>query len=141
MVLGLGHRECIVVTREAEAWLRQAERDLRKAYNDLRTEDWDSAAFWSQQAAEKALKALLLNSGIAHRGHELLELANAIKNELGIETSAVEKDLRELTIHYTVARYPNAANAVPYELYDEEKARDLVEKAKRVIEWVRRCLR
>jgi len=42
-----------VVRREAEAWLRQAERDLRKAINDLKTQDWDSAAFWSQQSAEK----------------------------------------------------------------------------------------
>jgi len=48
------------VQREAEIWLGQAERDLKKAENDLATGDWDSAAFWSQQAAEKALKALLL---------------------------------------------------------------------------------
>jgi HEPN domain-containing protein len=141
MVLGLGLEECIVVRREAEAWLRQAERDLRKAFNDLRTEDWDSAAFWSQQAAEKALKALLLNSGIPHRGHELLELADVIRRELEIETSAIDRDLRELTIHYTVARYPNAANAVPYELYDEEKAKDLVERARRVVEWAKQHLR
>jgi len=50
-------------------------------------------------------------------------------------------DLRELTVHYTISRYPNAANALPYELYDEAKARDLVERAKRVLEWVRRHLR
>lgn len=129
-----------MVRREAEAWLKQAERDLRKACNDLQTEDWDSAAFWSQQAAEKALKALLLNSGIPHRGHELLELASTIESELGIVTSAIEKDLRELTIHYTVARYPDAANALPYELYDEEKAKELVERARRVVEWVKRHL-
>jgi HEPN domain-containing protein len=141
MVLGLGRRGCAVVRREAEAWLRQAESDLRKACNDLKTEDWDSAAFWSQQAAEKALKALLLSSGIPHRGHELLELAGAIRSEVGIETSAIDRDLRELTVHYTVARYPNAANAVPYELYDEGKAKDLVERARRVVEWVKQRLR
>ena len=129
-----------MVRREAEAWLRQAERDLRKAVNDLQTEDWDSAAFWSQQAAEKALEALLLDSGIAYRGHELLEMTQNIRSELGIDTSAIDRDLRELTIHYTVARYPNAANAVPYELYDEEKARELLEKAKKVIEWVKQNL-
>jgi HEPN domain-containing protein len=129
-----------VVRREAEAWLRQAERDLRKAINDLKTQDWDSAAFWFQQSAEKALIALLMNSGIAHRGHELLEIAHIIRSELGIDTSVIDKDLRELTIHYTVARYPDAANALPYELYDEEKARDLVERAKKVVEWVKQNL-
>jgi HEPN domain-containing protein len=30
---------------------------------------------------------------------------------------------------------------VPYELYDEEKARDLVERARRVVEWAKRHLR
>uniref|UniRef100_A0A7C1GLW1 HEPN domain-containing protein n=1 Tax=Thermofilum adornatum TaxID=1365176 RepID=A0A7C1GLW1_9CREN len=129
-----------MVRKEAEAWLRQAERDLRKAINDLQTQDWDSAAFWSQQSAEKALKALLMNLGIVHRGQELLEIARIIRSELSIDTSVIDKDLRELTIHYTVARYQDAANALPYELYDEEKARDLVERAKKVVEWVKQNL-
>jgi hypothetical protein len=45
-----------------------------------------------------------MNSGIAHRGHELLEIAHVIRSELDIDTSVIDKDLRELTIHYTVAR-------------------------------------
>ncbi len=127
--------------REAEMWFRQAERDLKKAENDLVTGDWDSAAFWSQQAAEKALKALLIKAGVAYRGHELLELGRAVRSELELDVSEIEEDLRELTIHYVISRYPNAANAVPYELYDERKARELVERARRVVEWVRRNLR
>ncbi len=127
--------------REAEMWFRQAERDLAKAVNDLATGDWDSAAFWSQQAAEKALKAVLLNAGVAHRGHELLGIAETIRAELGVDVSEIVDDLRELTVHYTISRYPNAANAVPYELYDERRARDLVERARKVLEWSRRYLR
>jgi HEPN domain-containing protein len=114
---------------------------LRKALNDIVTRDWDSAAFWSQQAAEKALKALLLNAGIASRGHNLLELAEVARVELGVDVDEVIDDLRELTVHYTISRYPNAANALPYELYTEGKARELVERARRVVEWVRRSLR
>ena len=121
-------------------WMRQAERDLAKALNDLVTRDWDSAAFWAQQAAEKALKAVLLNAGVVYRGHDLLGIAERIERELGIDTSEITEDLRELTIHYTVSRYPNAANAVPYELYDERKARELVERARKVLEWARRHL-
>ncbi|MEM2998496.1 MAG: DNA-binding protein, partial [Thermoproteota archaeon] len=37
--------------------------------------------------------------------------------------------------------YPNAANALPTDLYDREKAHELVERAKKVIEWVKRYLR
>lgn len=130
----------LMVKREALLWFKQAEMDLRKALNDLLTRDWDSAAFWSQQAAEKALKALLLNAGVIHRGHSLLEIAETLERELGISVEDIIDDLRELTVHYTISRYPNAANALPYELYTENKARDLVEKAKKVIDWVRRFL-
>ena len=126
--------------KEALMWLKQAERDLRKAVNDLSTGDWDSAAFWSQQVAEKSLKALLLEAGIAYRGHDLLGMARTIEEELGIDVKEIIAYLRELTIHYTIARYPNAANAIPYELYDEAKAKQLVEMARVVLEWVRRRL-
>jgi HEPN domain-containing protein len=123
-------------------WLRQAESDLRKARNDLKTGDWDSAAFWSQQAAEKALKALLLEAGVIYRGHDLLGIAEAIERELGVRVDEdIKGYLRELTIHYTVARYPNAANAIPSELYDESKARTLVSMAERVVGWVKERLR
>jgi len=114
---------------------------LRKALNDIVTRDWDSAAFWFQQAAEKALNALLLNAGITSRGHNLLELAEVAKVKLGVDVEEVVDDLRELTVHYTISRYPNTANALPYELYTEGKARELVERARRVVEWVRRLLR
>jgi len=50
-----------------------------------------------------------------------LELARRIK--VSIDVADVEPLLRELTVHYTIPRYPNAANAEPYELYDEQKAR------------------
>jgi HEPN domain-containing protein len=122
-------------------WLKQAESDLRKARNDLATRDWDSAAFWSQQAAEKALKALLLEAGLVYRGHDLLGMAELIERELGIQVDEIRSHLRELTIHYTVARYPNAANAVPSEIYDEAKARQLVSMAEQVVAWVKQRLR
>jgi len=126
--------------REALMWFKQAESDLRKAFNDLITKDWDGAAFWSHQAAEKALKALILSRGKFVRGHDLMELGRVIREELGIDISEIIELLKELTIHYTVARYPNAANAIPSEIYTEDKAKRLVNMAKRVIEWVKRFL-
>ncbi len=125
---------------EVVLWIRQAEADLRKARNDLITHDWDSAAFWSQQAAEKALKALLIYFGKVARSHNLLELARILMEEVGVDTSSILDDLRELTIHYTISRYPNAANALPIELYDEKMARDLVSRAERVVLWVKQYL-
>ncbi|MEM2497842.1 MAG: HEPN domain-containing protein [Candidatus Nezhaarchaeales archaeon] len=126
--------------REALLCLIQAERDLKKAINDLRTEDWDSAAFWPQQAAEKSLKALLISGGKTYRGHDLLEMTRIIRDDLEIGTEAIIDDLRELTIHYTISRYPNAANAIPSDLYTKDKAEELVARARRVLEWVKRSL-
>ncbi|MEM2533603.1 MAG: HEPN domain-containing protein [Candidatus Nezhaarchaeales archaeon] len=126
--------------REALLCLIQAERDLKKAINDLRTEDWDSAAFWSQQVTEKSLKALLISGGKTYRGHDLLEMTRIIRDDLEIGTEAIIDDLRELTIHYTISRYPNAANAIPSDLYTKDKAEELVARARRVLEWVKRSL-
>lgn len=63
-----------------------------------------------------------------------------MEKELGISISEILADLRELTIHHTISRYPNAANALLSDLYDESKARDLIARAGRVIEWVKRNL-
>jgi len=115
-------------------------RDLRKAENAIRTEDYDAAAFWAHQAVEKALKALLLSRGYVARGHNLLELARKVREELGIDVDEVLDDLRELNPHYTISRYPNAANAPPYQIYSRGKAIDLVDRARRVVEWVKRYL-
>ncbi|MDT7901812.1 MAG: HEPN domain-containing protein [Acidianus sp.] len=39
-----------------------------------------------------------------------------------------------------MARYPDAANAVPARLYSKEDAEDLIKRAERIIEWVKRYL-
>ena len=64
--------------------------------------------------------------------HSLTELGDGL---------AVPGDLRrqlaDLTPDYTVSRYPDAANAVPYELYDDTTARTKVQNAEEVIAWLR----
>jgi HEPN domain-containing protein len=39
-----------------------------------------------------------------------------------------------------MTRYPNAAHAVPHELYDETIAKERLELSKKVIEWVKKEL-
>ncbi|MEM1875828.1 MAG: HEPN domain-containing protein, partial [Ignisphaera sp.] len=55
--------------------------------------------------AEKALKALLLARGRIYHGHDLLDIACTIREDLGLDIGCLLDDLRELTVHYTVARY------------------------------------
>ncbi len=125
--------------KEARLWLAQSLRDLEVAGNSFRAGDWYAVAFWCHQAAEKALKALLLSKGIALRGHNLLELGRKL-GELNLDPGELWRDLRRLNPHYTVARYPDAANALPCEVYDREAALEALEAARRVVEWAKRIL-
>jgi HEPN domain-containing protein len=66
--------------REVSAWMARARQDLRAAEVDLRAEPplLGDAAFHCQQAAEKALKALLARHGRPFRKtHDIGELALA----------------------------------------------------------------
>ncbi len=67
---------------------------------------------------------------------DLVELGYLIRDELGLDVTAIIDDLRALTMHYATSRYPDAANAIPFEVYTKAYA----ERANRVIEWVRQNL-
>jgi len=82
----------------------------------------------------------LLRNGKSYRGHDLVEMGYLVRDELGLDISPIIDDLRALTAHYTTSRYPDAANAVPYEIYTRADAEEALERASRVVEWVRRNL-
>jgi len=64
--------------------------------------------------------------------HSLTELGD------GFEVPAdLRRHRADLTSDYTVSRYPDTANAVPYELYDDLTARTKVANAEAVIMWLR----
>lgn len=59
--------------------------------------------------------------------------------ELGEGLKIPKKLMRRLLFlnpDYTVARHPEAANGVPYELYDKETAANKVKAAEEVSQWV-----
>jgi HEPN domain-containing protein len=126
---------------EAEKWLKQALEDLATAKDTIATGHYYAAAFWAEQAAKKALRALLISEGREERAHDLLGLLDIIEEETGLPVEEIRGDAAKLTPHYTISRYPDAANGVPYTLYDKEDAEELVRGAERVVEWVRRSLR
>ena len=121
--------------REIDRLLRQADRDLENARKNLGIEAYEVAAFPAQQSVEKYLKGVwvLVKTEAAPHTHSLTELGDG----LGVPAD-LRRHLADLTADYTVSRYPDAANAVPYEIYDEPTAREKVERATEVIEWLRR---
>ncbi len=68
--------------------------------------------------------------------HNLIRLAQILE----IRDEEILECLRRLNPHYRVARYPDAANGVPSEVYSRSMAEELVRAAERVVQWVEQIL-
>lgn len=123
--------------KDAERLVRQARRDVENARKIIGTGAFEVAAFMSQQAVEKFLKAVWIEK-LRKRPpatHSLRELAEG----LDVPPELLPR-LTYLNPDYTVARYPDAANGVPYELYDVAIATAKVEAAEEVAAWIEKRL-
>jgi len=119
---------------EAERLIKQADRDLLNAGKNIEVEAYEVAAFLAEQAVEKFLKAawIVFKAELPPHTHYLVELGE------GMQLPApLLRHLAFLNPDYTVSRYPDAANGVPFELYDRETASSKVAAAREVIEWLR----
>ncbi|MFQ6129159.1 MAG: HEPN domain-containing protein [Thermoplasmata archaeon] len=119
------------MTKEiAKKWLKQALHDLEMAERNIGIEGYDVAAFLSHQAVEKLLKAIFALEGREFpRIHYIDELAHEL-----IVTEEVISHIHALTGDYTLARYPDVGEDVPYEQYNKETAKEKVESAKKVFD-------
>lgn len=117
-------------------WLAKAEDDLSAARLILggSLHSWDTSSFHAQQAAEKALKALLVRYQInfrkSHDIGELLQLAEQRVPEISAQLGAANT----LTPYAVDARYPGPE---PVTKAEAERHADL---ADRVLTFVRQHL-
>ena len=88
-------------------WMDQAEGDLRHAKSDLEGRYHDWACFSSQQAAEKAVKAVFQAMGAEAWGHAVADLLTELAQRHPVPETLIEAAL-ELDKAYIPARYPNA---------------------------------
>lgn len=66
-------------SREIKDWLRKAEKEMNTARANLEIGEYDAAAFYSHQAAEKALKALfILKFHRLWKTHDLVALSEKL---------------------------------------------------------------
>jgi HEPN domain-containing protein len=121
-----------------ERLMLQARRDLENARKNIDIQAYEVAAFLAHQAVEKYLKGTWIHKKRARppATHALHELGDGLR-----VPARLRRHLLYLTPDYTVARYPDAANGVPYELYDEETARAKVNAAQEVARWVESLIR
>ena len=115
-------------------WLKKALSDLKVADLLLKEGFQDESAFHSQQAAEKALKALLISYGVKPlKTHSLERLLSLLEDKIDVSW-AYEEDVPALTYYSVEVRYP----APPV---SEEEAEEALRIARRVVEWVKDKLR
>lgn len=102
---------------------------MTHARHSLDSEDFEWAAFASQQAAEKALKSLIMAHGGEPWGHLTTGLAEALPASIESSTAVLDA-ARRLDKHYIPARDPNGfAAGYPGKLYTRGEAQQAIDDA------------
>ena len=99
---------------EALDWFEEAKVDLDRARRALNDGDYSLSCYMSQQAVEKAMKAVII--GLRRERpphlHDLTALYELIREKVQLPASLVEV-LPEVSQYYVTARYPNAGVSRP----------------------------
>ena len=128
---------------EARRWFQEAQADLAVVRTLRGAGHHAAACFHSQQAAEKALKALLYAQGArVVLGHSVRDLARQCEGREPAFAAVVD-DTALLDQFYITTRYPNGlpAPAVPSESFTSAQSQAAQEAAESVIRLVETFLR
>jgi HEPN domain-containing protein len=118
-------------------WLNRARSNLARAKADIRVPGvyLEDLCFDAQQAAEKAIKAVLLKLGVPFPFiHDLGDLLDLVRKAGGSVPRSV-KDAGRLTRFAVVTRYPGIAEPVSHEDYKRS-----VRIAERVLRWAEKLV-
>ena len=122
---------------DALAWLAASGRDEAMALELLGARLYEGSVFHCQQAAEKALKALLLVKGEQPLIHSCVRLLQILESAGVPIPTELEEAARRLDIHYIASRYPNGLGGAPETFYDEKLAKEAIEWMKTIREFVK----
>src|SRR5512143_1677775 len=113
-------------------WLRHARSNLSRCRSDSRLPDvlFEDLCFDAQQAAEKAIKGVLVLRGRRFpRTHDLAELVNLVA-AAGVAVPPAVLEAKRLTPYAVAGRYPGISEDA-----SEEDYREALEIAEKVIAW------
>lgn len=117
--------------------MRQALKDLRHAERSIELGDYEWSRFASQQAAEKAVKALYQSLGIEVLGHSISRMLEGLPAGFKPPEELVDK-AKELNRHHIPARYPNFhPEGAPLDYYTRRDAERAVKYAEEIVEFCR----
>ena len=111
-------------------WLNRARSSLAIAKNRVKGAYLEDLCFEAQQAAEKAIKAVMMKRNIAFPYvHDLGRLLTLLE-ESGLEIPPAVARADELTPYAVDTRYPGTAEPV-----DEQGYGEVIETAESVVRW------
>jgi len=113
--------------KETGSWLAQAKDDLDGAEFNFQGRRYSIAAFLCQQAIEKALKALLIETTASFpKIHDLTKLAKLSKAPANIVRLC-----SRVSPAYTASRYPDSPKQ-----YSKEDCEKLLAESKVILKWI-----
>ena len=119
--------------RSAEANWAQARADYAAAVTLLDAGVYYASVFFSQQAAEKALRAAHIDkTGKLPRGHNLIQMSNNLNAPIEVMNAAAE-----LGPEFLATRNPESSEGVPAQLYDRRSARLHLRAAQTIVDWIK----
>ena len=121
----------------SQDWLHQAQRDLEQAEDCRHAGRHEWACFATQQAAEKAVKALHLHLAQEAWGHVVAKLLSELPAQVGPPEELIEKG-RVLDAYYIPPRNPNShPEGAPFEHYGPLQSSEALRYASEILEFVR----
>ncbi len=114
-------------------WLQYAQSDLKLAELASTNKDihFELACFHTQQAVEKALKALMIENSITFPlTHDIQQLLELIE-QAGLNIPREILDVDQLTPYAVETRYPGL-----YEEISEEEMKVALELSRKTVQWV-----
>jgi HEPN domain-containing protein len=119
--------------KAAMAFWSQARADLATAITLVDAGVYYASVFFSQQAAEKALKAAIVDQQRRQpKGHNLVQMANSLNAPVEIMNAAAE-----LNPEFLESRNPESVEGVPAQMYDKTSARLHLRCAQDILEWAK----
>jgi HEPN domain-containing protein len=119
---------------EVRNWLKQAKEDLEKARILFDNKKFDGATFYSQQAVEKALKAVHISKGFGLiKTHDLSLLGRLLKLPKELLKKAIL-----LNPFYTASRYPLGEEQI---ISDQESADEALNSAQEILKWCKQQIK
>jgi len=136
---------------KVEVLLRVSEVNLARAEKRFDAGEYDSAVFHASMAVESAANAMIINlGGDEAKNHRaisgLAAVLRRVKPELLREEKCVQliERGREIQREVVYARYPLKVAGqwvTPMEYYTQEKAREIIDNAKFVVEGIKTYLK